>query len=163
MLTREFLTVPQISDIITEKDVNEMSTLERWIMFLVNSSDQGKREMVNQILKSEEGISMAAETLLTISKDENERARLLNEYRIILDYQSGLSAAEKKGLQIGEQRGVLKGEQRGKQLGKIESAVNIIKSLNVTVTEAMNVLQLAAESRDEIIAELKKQNITFTE
>ena len=132
---------------VAEKDVNEMSTLERWIMFLVNSSDQGKREMVNQILKSEGGISMAAETLLTISKDENERARLLNEYRIILDYQSGLSAAEKKGI----------------QRGKIESAINIIKSLNVTVTDAMNLLQLATEYRDEIIAELKKQNITFTE
>ena len=42
---------------------------------------------------------MAAETLLAVSKDENERARLLNEYRIILDYQSGLAAAKREGEQ----------------------------------------------------------------
>ena len=127
--------------------VNEMNTLERWVMFLANSSDQGKRKMVNQILKSEEGISMAAETLLTISKDENERARLLNEYRIILDYQSGLSVAA----------------QEGKLLGKIESAVSVIKSLNITITDAMNILQLDAKYRDDLVAELKKQNISFNE
>jgi len=131
------------ADGIIDKDVEEMDTMERWITFLKYCSDQGKREVVNKILKSEEGISMAAETLLTISKDENERARLLNEYRIILDYQSGLAYAKK--------------------LGKIESAVNIIKSLKITVTDAMRILELDTEYRDDIVAELRKQSVYFAE
>ena len=130
------------ADSITKKNVEDMCTMERWIAFLKYCSDQGKRDMVNKILKSEEGISMAAETLLTISKDENERARLLNEYRIILDYQSGLAYAKK--------------------LGKIESAVNAIKSLNITVSEAIRILELDPEYHNDIITELKKQNISFT-
>ena len=139
------------ADDVAKKSVDKMSVLERWIIFLINSSNQAKREMVNQILKSEEGISMAAETLLAVSKDENERARLLNEYRIILDYQSGLAAAKREG------------EQRGELLGKINSVVNAIKSWNSTVTDAMRVMQLGSEYRDSVIAELKKQNISFTE
>ena len=98
---------------------------------------------------------MAAETLLAVSKDENECARLLNEYRIILDYQSGLAAAKREGEQIGEQRGEL--------LGKINSVVNAIKSWNSTVTDAMRVMQLGSEYRDNVIAELKKQNKSFSE
>ena len=94
---------------------------------------------------------MAAETLLAVSKDENERARLLNEYRIILDYQSGLATAKREG------------EQRGELLGKINSVVNAIKSWNSTVTDAMRVMQLGSEYQDDVIAELKKQNISFTE
>ena len=90
---------------------------------------------------------MAAETLLAVSKDENERARLLNEYRIILDYQCGLSAAKREG----------------ELLGKINSVVNAIKSWNSTVTDAMRVMQLGSEYRDDVIAELKKQNISYTE
>ena len=135
------------AEAVLEKSVDEMSAIERWIMFLKYSADRDKREMVNQILNLEEGISMAAETLLEVSTDENERARLLTEYKIILDYQSGLAAAD------------LNGEKRG----KIQSAVNAIKTWNVSVTEAMNVFQLAPEYRNDVITELKNQNITFNE
>jgi len=136
-----------------------MSVLERWMIFLINSSDQAKRKMVNEILKSEEGISMAAETLLSVSKDENERARLLNEYRIILDYQSGLSAAAREGEKKGEQKGL----QKGTKLASIKSAVNVIKTLKITVAEAVCILELDPEYHDNIVAELKKQDIFFIE
>ena len=98
---------------------------------------------------------MAAETLLEVSTDENERARLLTEYKIIIDYQSGLAAAEKKGDQAGEKRGI--------EIGKIKSAVNAIKTWNISVSEAMNVFQLDLEYRNDVITELKNQKVTFTE
>jgi hypothetical protein len=60
---------------------------------------------------------MAMESLLTISKDENERARLLTAEKNMLDWQSSLSLAKKEGrregIRIGEQRGIKLGEQRG--------------------------------------------------
>ena len=84
------------ADAVADKAVDEMSAIERWTMFLKYCADRDKRGMVNQILNLEEGISMAAETLLEVSTDENERARLLTEYKIILDYQSGLAAAGRR-------------------------------------------------------------------
>jgi len=143
------------ADAVAEKDVVEMSLMERWIFFLKYCTDREKREMVNQILKSEEGISMAAETLLNISTDENERARLLTEYKIILDYQSGMAAARKSGIDIGK--------EIGKEIGKIESAVDAVKSWKVSVTDAMNVFKLDSKYRDDVIAELKNQGVDFTE
>ena len=118
---------------------------------------------------------MAAETLFEVSSDEDERARLLTECKILLDYQSGLAAAEQdgkregekigeeRGVKIGEERGVKIGEERGVKIGEIGSAVNIIASLNISVAEAMSILKLAPEYHADLIAELKKQNISFNE
>ena len=61
-------------------------------------SDNDIDILLDLYAKVEEGISMAAATLLNISKDDNERARLLTEYKIILDYQSGLAAAKQSGI-----------------------------------------------------------------
>ena len=143
------------ADAVAEKAVDDMSAIERWAMFLKYCTDRDKRGMVNEILKSEEGISMAAETLLEVSTDENERARLLTEYKIILDYQSGLAAAEKEGRK--------EGEQIGEKRGKLQSAVNAIKSLQLSINKAMEVFQLDPEYRNDLITELKNQKINFTE
>jgi hypothetical protein len=51
----------------------------------------------------EEGIAMASELLLTISKDEAERARLLSEYKYQMDMQSKLVHAKRVGKQKGRQ------------------------------------------------------------
>jgi hypothetical protein len=48
-------------------------------------------------MKGEEGIAMAMETLVRISKDENERARLLTQEKNLLDWQSGINYARKEG------------------------------------------------------------------
>jgi hypothetical protein len=50
---------------------------------------------------------MAMATLLTISKDENERARLLTQEKNLTDWQSGIVHARREGraegIKIGEQ------------------------------------------------------------
>jgi hypothetical protein len=50
---------------------------------------------------------MASEVLMTISKDEAERARLLSEYKYQMDMQSKLVHAKR----VGEQKGIQKGKQ----------------------------------------------------
>ena len=54
---------------------------------------------------------MASEVLLTISRDEEERARLMSEYKYQLDIQSKLVHAERQG------------EKRGR-----EEIINLLKS-----------------------------------
>ena len=55
---------------------------------------------------------MASEVLLTISRDEVERARLMSEYKYQLDMQSKLVHAERQGYKDGVQMGEQIGEQK---------------------------------------------------
>jgi predicted transposase/invertase (TIGR01784 family) len=83
---------------IARKPVAEMTKLERWAVFFRYSSDKDKRELVNEIIKVEEGIAMAGQVLLSISKDEIERARLTSEYKFAVDLQSKMVDAEREGI-----------------------------------------------------------------
>ncbi|MDR2479307.1 MAG: hypothetical protein LBD48_08340, partial [Treponema sp.] len=91
------------------------------------------RGKINEILNYEEGIAMASEVLMTISKDEVERARLVSEYKYQLDTQSKLVHAKREGLREGEQRGLQKGwregEQKGLQKGEQRGRLEIIDLL----------------------------------
>jgi hypothetical protein len=70
------------------------------------------REKINEIVAREEGIAMASEVLLDISRDEVERVRLMSEYKYQLDIQSKLVHAERQGMKKGEKRGRNECEQR---------------------------------------------------
>ena len=59
---------------------------------------------------------MASEVLVNISRDEIERARLLSEYKYIVDTQSKVVQARREG----EQRGLRKGRQEGRREGRQE-------------------------------------------
>jgi predicted transposase/invertase (TIGR01784 family) len=96
-------------DTIIDKSVNEMNGQEHWSVFFRYICDKTKREKINGILECEEGIAMASEVLLTISKDEVERARLLSEYKYKTDLQSQRVDARREGLQEGLQKGLQKG------------------------------------------------------
>ncbi|GHV44894.1 hypothetical protein AGMMS49546_29600 [Spirochaetia bacterium] len=85
------------ADRIVSKPVMEMSSAERWSVFFRYVRDRGKRELINEIVEYEEGIAMASEVLLTVSRDEAERAVLDHEYKNALDMQSLLVGAKREG------------------------------------------------------------------
>ena len=60
-------------------------------------TDKNKLGSINEILQQNEGIAMANQVLMTISKDEHERARLLSEYKYQVDMQSKLVTAKREG------------------------------------------------------------------
>ncbi|MFP3091309.1 Rpn family recombination-promoting nuclease/putative transposase [Treponema sp. TIM-1] len=93
--------------------VSEMSPAERWTVFFRYVTDPQQRDVINKILTYEEGIAMAGEVLLSISKDEAERARLESEYKYRLDRQSEMVQARRDGLVEGELIGLKKGELIG--------------------------------------------------
>jgi uncharacterized protein YerC len=45
---------------------------------------------------TEEGIAMASEVLVSISRDEAERTRLLSEYKYVVDLQSKVVQAQRE-------------------------------------------------------------------
>ena len=83
---------------IALKSVEEMTALERWAVFFRYTPDKEKRELINEIIKAEEGIAMGAQVLLNISKDEKERARLTSEYKFAVDLQSKTVDARREGI-----------------------------------------------------------------
>jgi predicted transposase/invertase (TIGR01784 family) len=84
---------------VAKKPVAAMTKLERWAVFFRYTPDKDRRELVNEILKNEEGIAMAGQVLLSISKDERERARLTSEYKFAVDLQSKMVDAGRDGEQ----------------------------------------------------------------
>jgi predicted transposase/invertase (TIGR01784 family) len=86
---------------IVEKPVEEMNAQEKWAVFFRYLTDKEKRQKINEILKYEEGIEMAGEVLITISRDEAERARLTSEYKYVADTQSKVVQARRQGIRQG--------------------------------------------------------------
>jgi predicted transposase/invertase (TIGR01784 family) len=81
------------------KSPSDLKEAEKWAYTMKYCPDQTKRDIVNKILSQEEGISMAIESLLTISRDENERARLLTQEKNLTDWQAGINYAKREGRQ----------------------------------------------------------------
>ncbi|GMO55217.1 MAG: hypothetical protein Ta2G_14180 [Termitinemataceae bacterium] len=66
-----------------------------------------------------EGIAMASEVLISISRDEVERARLTSEYKYVVDHQSKMVQAERRGR--AERRAERRAEGRNELLDLLES------------------------------------------
>jgi predicted transposase/invertase (TIGR01784 family) len=82
---------------IANKPTVEMSEPEAWAFFFEYLTDKSKRSKINEILDKEEGISMASEVLMSISRNEEERMRILSEEKYILDRQSEKAYERKEG------------------------------------------------------------------
>ena len=124
---------------IASKPVDEMTALERWAVFFKYLQDIEKREIMNEIIKTEEGIAMAGQVLLTISKDEIERARLLSEYKFAVDLQSNMVEARREGRREGIEKGREEGIEKGKLIMNMllsgESIESIIEKTGVNENE----------------------------
>jgi predicted transposase/invertase (TIGR01784 family) len=123
------------------KPVTEMTSLERWALFFKLTTDKGKRELVNEIIMCEEGIAMAGEVLLTISKDEKERARLTSEYKYAVDMQSKMVGARREGEAVGEARGRQeeKMETVGRLLKKGYSEADVADAMELPLSKVLEI------------------------
>ena len=68
-------------------------------------TDKEKRSKINDILDQEEGIAMASEVLINITKDEVERAKLFSVLKYELDSRSFPDFERREGIKEGEQKG----------------------------------------------------------
>ena len=63
----------------------------------------------------------------------------------------------------GETKGRIEGEIKGKIEGKIDSVIGIVKRFNLTIAEAMDTVQLPSNYKNDVIEQLKRQNIPYNE
>jgi predicted transposase/invertase (TIGR01784 family) len=103
-----------------EKQVEEMTGAELWAVFFEYLTDGEKRGKIIEIIKKEKGIAMAVNTLVNITQDEIEYARLCSQIKSQLDYQSGMENARREGRAEGKAEGRAEGKAEGRAEGKAE-------------------------------------------
>jgi len=83
-------------DKIVEKPAGEMTASEHWAVYFKYLQDMGKRRKINEILEYQEGIAMASEVIMTLSKDAAERARLISEFKYEVDTRTHINFAKRE-------------------------------------------------------------------
>jgi predicted transposase/invertase (TIGR01784 family) len=90
---------------VVEKPIKDMDAPEHWGVFFRYLRDKSKRGIINEIIACEEGIAMASEVLMTVTKEEREQAWLSSREKYELDTQSNLTYAKQEGRQEGMREG----------------------------------------------------------
>jgi predicted transposase/invertase (TIGR01784 family) len=84
---------------ILKKPVNDMTDLEKWAVFFRYADVPTYRETVNKVIESKEVLQMAGNLLMSISKDERERAIFRSRRMFQSDQESNIATAESRGEQ----------------------------------------------------------------
>jgi predicted transposase/invertase (TIGR01784 family) len=84
---------------IMRKSVDDMTDLEKWALFLQYANIPEYRETVNKVIQSKEALQMAGSLLMSVSKDERERAVYRSRRMYETDMQSNMATAEDRGEQ----------------------------------------------------------------
>ena len=120
-----FVELSKLKEIM-KKSVSDMTDMEKWAVFFQYASEPTERATVNKVIESKEALQMAGDLLMSISKDERERAVFRSRRMYQTDLASNLATAEdrgeRRGIEIGERRGIEIGERRGAQNRSIEIA-----------------------------------------
>ena len=74
-----------------------MTGMEKFSVFLKYASILEYRDIVNKVIESEEGLAVAGEVLMSVSKDERERAIFRSRRIALADRESDRVTAERVG------------------------------------------------------------------
>ena len=94
-----FIQLPLLE--IRGNEAENFTDIEKWIIFLKYSNDKDKRDLLNSIMGSDEGIREAGEILMTISAEEREWALQEMRFKGRMDYESGMISSHNKGVEEG--------------------------------------------------------------
>ncbi|MDD6120546.1 MAG: Rpn family recombination-promoting nuclease/putative transposase [Selenomonadaceae bacterium] len=96
-----FLEIPKY----THKPISEMTKMERWLAYFANQLNKQERE---ELAMSEAAIGNAYDAANAFMMNPQDRMNYVSRQMAIMDYNSGMNAAEERG----EKRGEENGEQR---------------------------------------------------
>jgi predicted transposase/invertase (TIGR01784 family) len=110
---------------VADKPVEEMTNAELWAVFFQYLTDEAKRDKIIKIINREEGIAMAVDTLVNITQDEIEYARMSTLLKSELDWQSGMAEARDEGRQEGILEIARKMREMGDPIEKIQAITGL--------------------------------------
>ena len=120
----------------------KLTKLEKWGLFLSYASDENKKDYIESIIKSEEGLMRAKSSLLTVSQDEINWAIENSIHTAICDYNTA----------------ILNAEEEGERKNAISNAKNLLR-MNLGTPEQIS--QAVALPLDQVLAlkdELKSES-----
>jgi predicted transposase/invertase (TIGR01784 family) len=114
---------------IAEKPANDMSIQEKWAVFFRYLTDKKKRSKINEIIKQEEGISMASEAIMGFTQEEKEYLWKVKREMFELDRQSEITNARRK-----ERKKIAR---KMKKLGDSDERIHAITGLDMEIIKSL--------------------------
>ena len=87
-----FIELSKLNEVL-KKPVEKMTDMERFSVFLRYAENPDYRDIVNRVIESEEGLAVAGKLLMSISRDERERAIFRNRRIALADQESNITQA----------------------------------------------------------------------
>ena len=121
-----FVELSKLREVL-KKPISKMTDLEKWAVFLRYADRPKYRRIVNEIIAAKEEIEVAANLLMSISKDERERAVFRSRRMYRTDYESDLATSWDNGKLEGIREGIREGTREGERNKSIEIARKMLK------------------------------------
>ena len=134
-----FVELSKLQEIL-KKSVADMTDLEKWALFFQYADEPECRETINAVIASKEVLKVAGNLLMSVSRDERERAVFRSRKMYQTDRLSDLATAEDRG----RAEGVRQGRAEGVRQGRIEIAARML-ARNRPVEEIMEDTGLTEE------------------
>ena len=115
-----------------------MKRLERWLAYFSNKLNETETEA---LAMSEAAIQEAMKAEYVFMQDEIERWQYEQREKAIRDYISGMRAWRREGLKQGIEQGVMQASLR--------NIKKLMENMNLSATQAMDVLQIPASEREK--------------
>ena len=133
---------------IPDEPIEKLTTVEKWAKFFLYADCSDKKDYVDRLARTEEGIMHAQEALDSISQSEAEWIRERNYWDAVATERTIREEAEIRGLESGMQRGM----EQGLQQKAVETAINFLKMKVLTCEQIAQGTGLSLEEVQELAA-----------
>ena len=145
-----FIELSKLEKILI-KPVSSMTGLEKWSIFLRYANHTEKKQILAQIMESEEGVRMGAEALESISSNRDKFITYFHRLKFEADQESQLIYARRLGEEAGIEKGEKKGRLEGEKIGIRKGENNILELMRkgYTADEIEKLLTAQSETEGE--------------
>lgn len=141
-LAIHFLEIPKYAK-QEKKPITEMSKMERWLAYFANQLDRKGKE---ELAMSEAAIQNAMEAARIFLNNTAERRMYINREMARMDRESQLEEAHEEGL------------EEGAISNTIHNLNNLMDTMNLSLSEAMDALRVSGDLRSIIYERMKKHS-----
>lgn len=136
-----FLEIPNFE----VKSVREMKRLDRWLAYFSNKLNETETEA---LAMSEAAIQEAMKAEHVFMQDDIERWQYEQREKAIRDYISGMRSSQREGMKRGMEEGLKQGLKQGIEKTSLQNLKNLMKNMNLTAGQAMEILQIPAADQE---------------
>ncbi len=137
-----YLEIPKIIAYTKLKSLDKLSKKELWCRFLAYNQKDKDNGTIKELCNLDEGIKMAQQTIVKVTKREREIARELAEFK----YKLTLKYEREEGHSEGYSQGFEAGEDKGARKQAIETAKRMLSEN----CETEFIVKMTGLSKDEI-------------